>query len=377
MNDGAGPSSSANPDDTLEEIEYVLDRGLNYVPKRLMDEIKTMPFKQEQLENEENEETDENSENVTIKSYKVTTDENNDEVIVLDSSPECSFTTTLSTERFRSAVESIENTFHTARADPNNASALSIESDSTMDQWNEKEPENRSNPQESFGYGSFEMSSSTQRDVTSDKYGEMPQFDNTLEKIDYMMEQGQKLLNEKNKKFAEVTAQHKKTPVSQTKAKVLTPKSAPGRKAAARHLTPNGDLFKRPEVRTRSPFVAQVASASKAQSGPSRIPTKTSSLNKPQFRHIASPVAAYIKNTPEVPLMKTIKPVRNLLTEDFSKMCKPSMLDESTQSVERFPAKSALPRKMYISATQRKVSRAPIAPNHFYFNIILKLILLF
>lgn len=388
--DATAHSSSTNADDTLEEIEYVLDRGLNYVPKRLINELESKSEKHEEVseesvktekwnisdENEENE--NENDENVI---RNVQNDDTNgeskavskfdDEIIVVDSSPENSFISTQSTERFKSAVESIESTFHTARADPTNVSVLSIDSDSTVNDSNDKSNEKPSNSYESgiCGDESFELSSSMHKKArhTDDNYGEMPKFNDTLERVEYMMEQGQKLLSEKNAKCAlnspipqPSTAQpksNKKTPISQSKSNVLTPNSASLKKVTAKHLTPNKvDMFKRPNV--RSPFATKAASASKVQTASvhSRIPTKTGSLHKPQFRHIASPIAAYIKNTPEVPLIRTIKPMRNLLTEDFNKICKPSLLDESTQSVESFPTKSTLPRKMYISAPKRQVN---------------------
>lgn len=362
------------------------DRGLNYVPKRLIEEIqsktetnelkpKESVKKENWNESYENEENDENAIQTADTESKEKVDPKfDDEVIVVDSSPENSFISTQSTERFKSAVESIENTFHTAKADPTNVSILSIESDLTINQSDDKLDKKSSTLQESgiCGDESFELSLNNQNDATaaSENDGGMPKFNDTLERVDYMMEQGQKLLNEKKalnspivQKLIAQPKSNKKTPISQVKAKVLTPNSTSLKKATPKHLTPNKvDMFKRPEIRNvRSPFAtAKSASASKVQAAPinSRIPTKTGSLHKPkpQFRHIASPIAAYIKNTPEVPLMKTIKPMRNLFTEDFNKVCKPSSLDESTQSVESFPIKSALPRKMYLSAEKRHVS---------------------
>lgn len=377
-------SATVNADDTLEEIEYVLDRGLNYVPKRLVNEIKlkSEAVKQEAIKTET---TDNHDTASTVKNAETSMD---NEVIVIDSSPENSFTSILTTAGFKSAFESVDNTFYTAKSILNNdVSVVSIDSDesdeqsscsadeSTQDtieqtQENETQPE-KSNKADISASDSLEMSSSTQIDnsaivsaaaVETDM--EMPIFNDSLERIEYMMEQAQKMMNDKANPFASIThTEAKKTPVSQTKLKprVLTPNSQSLKKGTPKHLTPNKiDPFKRPDQRNaRSPFTGKSASASKLQTqGGSRIPTKSGSLHKPQFRHIASPIAAYIKNTPEVPLLKTIKPMRNLLTEDFNKVCKPgnSSLDESTQSVETFPIKTTLPRKMYISGQQRKVN---------------------
>lgn len=52
-------ATTANADDTLEEIEYVLDRGLNYVPKRLRAQMEN----NEPTEDKSDDENDENNEN--------------------------------------------------------------------------------------------------------------------------------------------------------------------------------------------------------------------------------------------------------------------------------------------------------------------------
>lgn len=370
-----------------------MDRGLNYVPKRLINEIKPRSglddsennFKMELQERQEDEENQENNEYAiendnsirTLSDYRTVAQFDANEVIIVDSSPENSFVTTQNTECFKSAFESIETTYHTAKSNPNDESVLTIDSDSTIDQSAEKP--NEQSLKELSGAESLELSSSTHVDSTgiSEKCDGMPHFNDTLERVEYMMEQGRKMLNENGTKSTPTRhiqpqlMANKKTPLSQTKPKMLTPKvltpkvmtpnSASLKKTTGKHLTPNKvDMFKRPDQRNgRSPFMAKAASASKVHAAApvqSRIPMKTGSLHKPQFRHIASPIAAYINNTPEVPLIKTIKPMRNLLTEDFNKVCAPNALDESTQSVESFPTKSALPRKMYISAPQRKVN---------------------
>lgn len=384
-------STAINADDTLEEIEYVLDLGLNYVPKRLINEIKLKSEAVKQEDKTENiddavEKADKKAERESTRNADTSMD-NDDEIIMVDSSPENSFTTTRTTERFKSAFESIDNTFYTAKSILNNVSVVSIDSDesdesdeqpsskqSTQEtiepsQASENEQEKSSTLQKSdiSVVDSMEMSTSTQIDnsaMAAANDMEMPNFNDSLERVEYMMEQAQKMMDDRAKTLCvPIQTGAKKTPVSQTKLKpkVLTPNSASLKKCTPKHLTPNkGDFFKRPDQRNvRSPFTGKAASASKVQppNGQSRIPTKTGSLHKSQFRHIASPIAAYIKNTPEVPLLKTIKPMHNLLTEDFNKACNSnSSLDESTQSVESFPTKTALPRKMYISAQQRKVN---------------------
>lgn len=372
----------------MEEIEYVLDRGLNYVPKRLINEmkLKSETIKQESITTDSIDNTHAEVQQKNDYDYVEPSADNDDDVIVIDSSPENSFTTTLTTERFKSAFESVENTFYTAKSILHNVSVVSIGSDasdeqpsngqnstneSTIEQTQPNEIQHeKSNTLQKLDISvndNLELSTSTQINndsaVTTRNGMEMPNFNDSLERVEYMMEQAEKMMDDMKKKGAPIQDGIKKTPVSQTKLKpkVLTPNGVSVKKATPKHLTPNkGDLFKRPDQRNaaRSPFTGKCASASKVQSQQvhSRIPMKTGSSHKLQFRHIASPIAAYIKNTPEVPLVKTIKPMRNLHVDEFNKACKSNTLDESTQSVESFPTKSALPCKMYISAQQRQVN---------------------
>lgn len=360
----------ANADDTLEEIEYVLDRGLNYVPKRLIQR----ELKEESLNdsgNDENESGDENSENDLNAAVKPV-DKSSDDVIVIDSSPENSFITTRNTAHFTSALESTANTFYTAKTDFDMKSKASIiisdESSPEIDCANETISSNESE-NDTIADKSFESSTCS---MSKDQSG-LPDFNDSLERFEYMMRQGEKLYN-KNLNSPSVNCSPRKlgspsktierivpkprTPIGGTIKKLLPVSS--GKKVTPKPATPiKNDLFKRP---ARSPHVQSHHTQSQ-----SRIPTKSkipplnsqngivSSLVKPQFRHIASPIAAYIKNTPEVPLMKTIKSNKNLMATDFVYSAANKTLDESTQSVEMLPTKSTLPRKMYISAEKRQV----------------------
>lgn len=366
---------SVNADDTLEEIVYVKtkDRGLNYVPKRLIQKEK----ESQQEKKFNNEMDDNNDENQSIdlsesieKDNKITID---GDVIVIESSPENSFTTTQNTGLYKSAFESTNNTFYTANTNLNsksmNSNAESLPS-VNYDMENKSLIDDHDiDDDETLEDKSFERSSNN----TSRHLSE-PDFNDSLERVEYMMRKGEQMMKSltpstkmtPSKPSSITIKKHTtKTPTTRTPvggvAKKLLPLSS-GKKPTAEAVTPNKvDLFKRP---IRSPQV-QIQSHGSIKS---KIPTYSnthkvgaiSSANKPQFRHIASPIAAYINHTPEVPLMKTIKSVKNLMTNDiYNKIDRTTnSLDDTTQSVESFPVKSVLPKKMYISAPQRQVSHS-------------------
>lgn len=327
-------------DDTLEEIEYVrTDTGLNYVPKK--------------------------------KSQTISETESDDdtEIILIDSSPECSFVTSKNVGHFTSA-ESYEYSFHTARADiteksKNNVISTEVEpnNDGTNDVQNNERTQSTA---DTLSHNvsdkmlahqhlqSRDVSMANEHEHTTDTWSEMPEFNNTLERIEYMMEQGQKMLKHKgavpknsNQNSPAVTT---RTPIAFGSGKKATPARKFPMKPSSAVKT---DVFKRPEKRIRSPAPTS-----------SKIPkTKStvliSSASKSQFRHIASPIAAYIKNTPETPFIKTIKPTKDFFgSAYYSKMVKSH--DESTASIENYSIKASLPRKFYDAAPQRQVNSSQI-----------------
>lgn len=327
---------NATTDDTLEEIEYVrTETGLNYVPKKKAHTI---------------------SETGSI-------DEN--EIILIDSSPENSFVTTRNAGYFTSA-ESTEYSFHTAKADftgKSKNSELSNDVESIELENNDVELENDDRTQSttdtlchdaSDNHDSQQpktprhVSTGSELEYISDSLSEMPEFNNTLERIEFMIKQGQKMLKRSDTgAVAKKSNQNSpmissRTPTACVSEKKMTPaKKLPFKPSPAVKT----NLFKRPEQRVRSPAV---------MSSGSKIPKPMTSASKPQFRHIASPIAAYIKNTPEIPLIKTVKPTNNFYDSSYyNKMIKSH--DESTMSVENYSIKSSLPRKFCNAAPQRQV----------------------
>lgn len=381
-------SKSVTPaDDTLEEIEYVLDRGLNYVPKR---ELELQKQQQENTSSDDTASTIQQNENDLNATYTDINSKNDDNVIVIDSSPENSFTTTQNTGHFKSIMESTENTFYTAKTDLNTKSTLSVPSINITRPSNESSIDETSNNSEIIILDDDKQHSDDERtrdsginrsaslienEKLNSTHDEMPEFNDTLERVDYMMQQGEKLMKNaltpnrsngltpnstkriatpnKIKRVDTPKLDKPKTPHTRHNtpemgsSKKLLPKS--DKKPIQKNLTPGKtDLFKRP---VGSPL-SQMKSASKI---PTKIKSATST-QKSQFNYIQSPVAAYINNTPEFPLMKTIKPARNLLHNTaYVKPASGVSLDESTQSVESFPMKSPIPRKMYTAGLQRKV----------------------
>lgn len=365
---------NANTDDTLEEIEYVrTETGLNYVPKK--------------------------------KTQTISETESNDanEIILIDSSPECSFVTTRNHGNFTS-TESTEYSFHTAKADftgKSKTSDLTDDVESKEIESTDIEAENIERTEstaDTLCHNVFEnieshrnhtprhVSTASEREYSSHSLSEMPEFNNTLERIEYMMEQGEKLLKRTGavtKNFDQNSpAISSRTPTTSCRTPIAigsenkasrTPTTSSrtpttsgrtptafgsGNKATPVKKLPfkcspavKTDLFKRPEQRVRSP--ATTSSGSKIPKPKSTV--YMSSASKPQFRHIASPIAAYIKNTPEIPLIKTIKPMKDFYDSTYyTKMTRSH--DESTISVENYSIKSSLPRKFYNAAPQRQVN---------------------
>lgn len=414
--------SEAPADDTLEEMEYVLDRGLNYVPKRLREQmekqrqqetrsddsvstLKNAGESNKQLPNIElNEYDEENDENnsKTIENNGTTADGNNDDddddVILIESSPENSFATT--TGHFKSALESVDNTFYTAKSILHRRSTSSTMSNTltnlsaddsqadTSDVIILDDDISKNDARDSGINQSASPSSIDEDDNASSLSDPMPNFNDTLERVEYFMAQAEKLQKAatpaKSAATPNVKVSKPTTPMPKS-VKTATPKSAkmvmPTVKVTkpytpnTKHLTPDiggkrllptssnkpmikaltpgkTDVFKRPGC---SPGFQSKSASKVLEARPqSRIPTK----QKLQFRHIASPIAAYIRNTPEVPLIKTVTSAKRIQQNNafFAATSTHGPLDESVQSVESYASKTPLPCKMYMSASQRQVT---------------------
>lgn len=335
-------------DDTLEEIEYIqTDDRLNYVPKRSI-------LKNAARSDAENESND---------------------VIVIDSSPETSFVTTgngqsAETTGFSyftaktdqtSASKRYETTFYSQSEGASNVDSLCEEENAAKQLCSGSNLHTESETLCDNSVGDSASVSSSQREApnarssafnrTSESADEMPEFNNTLERIEYMMERGQKILQRKAVGVGASSGYmnspsrpaYVDSPSRPAPEKTNPKPSTPSKPSSAKKV----DLFKKP---MRSPMVLN--RNADAQSSGSKIPKPSAA--RPKFRHIASPIAAYINNTPEVPLIRTVKPVRNLF-ESRPVNRFDSNHDESTCSVESMPVKPSLPRKFYTSAPQRQV----------------------
>lgn len=425
--DDSAARPDAHADDTLEEMEYVLDRGLNYVPKRLREQLEQQreqessasddtatTVRRVELSTDGKDGSDDNNENAgncasnnsenhspDSSNDKSIGDDDDDDVIFIESSPENSFTTT--TGHFRSAVGSVENTFYTAKSDLHRGSTSSNQSSTLINRSDNDHQNDRSDVIVLDDSGINRSASLDDSESLNEPNGAdraldaMPNFNDTLERVEYYMAQAEKMMQKAKASPEPATPvvkslAHPSTPQQARLLKAATPKSAKAitptvkllkaqtpnprlltpdigsgkkalptsaKKAAPKALTPaKMDAFKRP---ARSPAV-QVRSASKLTDARplTRIPSKIkapSSLQKSQFRHIASPIAAYINHTPQVPLMKTVKSVKSLQqNRAFAVPSAGHDLDESVQSTETFSAKTPLPCKMYTSAAQRQVT---------------------
>lgn len=88
--------------------------------------------------------------------------------------------------------------------------------------------------------------------------------------------------------------------------------------------------------------------------GSSRIPQKTSSTKKPnQYDYIVSPIGTYIKNSPYVPLHKNIKSHKSLFESELCNRTRET--DDFRESKENKKVFCDLPRKAYIASDLQHV----------------------
>ena len=359
-----------NPaDDTLEEVECVLNKdGLKYVPKG-----KNPPI-------------------IEI-----------DEVILIDSSPENSFTTaknggqTLSAETTTASYvtakndnPSVESTFYsfaTAKADANDdllddsKTVESVDRNPTPTNPEITTTETTSAPtvieNDRFVPNMKDIHDLSHESVEPEPLNDtddMPEFNNTLDRIEYMMEQGQKMMAASRQPFSSPAVRNISSPaVTKTPTSILkkkpnvtpTPTPSPAKRGFG--------VFKRPDLLRSSPSTSgkkqqpmNFGSSNSASKIPKfKLPTTNqrltpSSVSRSQFRHIESPIAAYIKNTPEVPFMKAVKPLKNFfdssycnnMSRDSEQVGRPSIVQTSE------PVISSLPRKAFTAASYKQVRQA-------------------
>lgn len=374
-------------DDTLEEIEYDKNgQGLHYVPVK------------KSIENE-----------------------NADDIIVIESSPENSFVTARGHMDDKSLMTNANDTFVTT----NNMSLRSGSSNSNLTKTSsvgEFYTVNNLSINTTARSSQSNANGADSATVANESFEAIPEFDTTLERIEYILEQAKQMQektvpipNTKNESKNEMvkpvrtpktivttaknksigartpigggtpvgianasdalkltpgikTAIHgKRTPIKSTtpsSGQKRTPANSNGQKKLAppKSCTP----FKKPEARA-SPL-AGAHSKPAPPSSCSKIPTMRghSVATKLQFRHIASPIATYIKNTAEVPLLKTVRPANNKFFNP--NLCgrpaggNPNMdLDStvqsksSTTSIPTAHKKTGLPRKVFKCAAEQQV----------------------
>lgn len=136
---------------------------------------------------------------------------------------------------------------------------------------------------------SFVESSFDQQEIGEEK------MNDTLERIEYMLAQAEKMREEKTPKS------HQVTPKSESvyKPKVLS-KATPVTKSIR-----NSPLMKFSPV-AKTPMNVGDSAFKKPTNSSTKIPQPSFSNNK-KFLHIASPIARYIKETPGVPMSSTVR----------------------------------------------------------------------
>lgn len=194
------------------------------------------------------------------------------------------------------------------------------------------------------------------------------ELNNTLEVIDYILNHGPNLNN----------IQDPANKVAKTSPEVLTQKISPMKestpirddhkitektdfKGSPKYYTPAKSVMKKPLFE----FATPSSSIIKSKTPVFKTPANSSTLTKPStprftpgrtnaYRHIASPIAAYIKNCPQVPLVKDVHPKKPLPGVSFI----PKLVRNQSQGeiqMNKNKENFHLPSVAYKSAKKTKV----------------------
>lgn len=192
--------------------------------------------------------------------------------------------------------------------------------------------------------------SSIMTDTTQQSdYGSMPgAFNDSLERVEYMMAEGRRILAEK-KSSAAATPALAATP---TTTKILQQKNTNSPKN-----TPK-DLFKKPTFNSITPGVTKrpPAAASTTASGGfrCRIPKPVSATKSGAgFKHIKSPIGIYVKNRAPTVMVANVMPTKDFFNSSYvgssSKELDFTILStSSTEEKQRLPM--AISQKAYVCA---------------------------
>lgn len=372
-------ASSTIQDDTLEEIEYVLDRGLHYVPVK------------NNKNSNENRDTTSSAEN-----------KSDNEIICIDSSPENSFNTARNNFDGRSVMTTADSSYATARDVTSTTRYWSgsatetgkksmVMDKSSMEYYtintSEESTECPMSQQNKSASNSTALSHNEASSADSgETLEEMPDFNCTLDRIEYMMERGQKLIAQQSMSTvkAPVTPTTVKAPLTPTTVKetpstsyvkrAQTPTSVKKNAQTEANKTPSSASRKPPQSKALPTFKKPEGRPSPSPLRPKHAPPMAGGSRIPQLKtqyaDIKSPIAAYIKNTPQVPLIKTVKPMSKFFdTNIYGKGIREHDMSIQSTSREVVPAntKPTLPRKVYKAASQQKVS-STITTNNLKFT---------
>lgn len=217
----------------------------------------------------------------------------------------------------------------------------SLTNDNTQSKANNSnEPANESDDNSDSGNISHELQS------------EDP-FNDTIDRMEFMMKKGQELLACGKNKIPNHLASptnHKTPPSVKTTLNILKPRNT-------NSPASTGKLFKKPDAMLITPGVFKKPPIS----GGSRIPRpKAASVpRKQKFNHIVSPVGMYINKMAPSPMQTTNKPEKRdffdtTISCQAAKELNFSVVSDSSMTVSNFAAK--MPKKAYISASKRYVS---------------------
>lgn len=181
-------------------------------------------------------------------------------------------------------------------------------------------------------------------------YGSMPDvFNDSLERVEYMMAEGRRILAEKKIAAEQATKmQTVVTPVSNVVPAILRQQNTNSPK----------ELFKKPTFNCITPGLAKrpppaATSSSSVPRMKCRIPKPVSATKGAAgFKHIKSPIGIYMKNRPPTTMVVNVTPSKDFFDSSYVGSLSKNDLDftvfESSAEQRRSPA--ILPQKAYFSA---------------------------
>lgn len=214
----------------------------------------------------------------------------------------------------------------------------------------------------------------------SDDAGIPDEFNDSLERAEYMMEQGRLILE--RQKEAAATAVHCGTYQSPLQPLNLAKTSKAQSSAVLRQLNTNSPkskgspLFKKPTQLNITPGVSKKPPTKCRIPKPLSASKPISASKIPNFRNIRSPIGIYIKNRPPTEMGANVKPTQDFFDSSYCARASKGLDFTVVETNGNKDAPRSIPRKAYICAESNLVSNGNrfvhIESNWRFFFLLLK-----